>query len=190
MRGSLAHVRLLAGFAVLAAAAGGCVGGSATHTGASAQPQRTALTRYMRAVEPLRLGVNRLLEGADPILSGYHDGRLSARRASRAMAALERRFAAYATDVAAIRPATPALRGLHALYAHTYVLEDSYLSALTTGLAERDLDRLPDTESSQRAAIIQWRIGLEVLARRAGFALPADLQAAGRGEIRPSPDGS
>ena len=67
-------------------------------------------------------------------------------------------------DVAAIQPATPQLRALHAIYAHTFILEDSYLSALVTGLA--------------------------VLARRAHFKLPADLQVAGRGEIRPSPDGS
>ena len=106
------------------------------------------------------------------------------------MGALERRFAAYAADVAAIRPAAPALRELQEVYAHTYVLEDSYLSALTTGLGESELDELPNTESIQRAAIIQWRIGLEVLARRAAYALPADLQAAGRGEIRPDPDGS
>jgi hypothetical protein len=40
------------------------------------------------------------------------------------------------------------------------------------------------------AAIIQWRTDLTVLARRAALDLPADLQAAGRGEIAPSPGGS
>lgn len=93
-------------------------------------------------------------------------------------------------DVAAIQPAIPRLRALHAIYGHTFILEDSHLSALVTGLAEHDLDGLPDTASEQRAAIIQWRTGLAVLARRAHFKLPADLQVAGRGEIRPSPDGS
>jgi hypothetical protein len=91
---------------------------------------------------------------------------------------------------AAMRPATQQLRLVNAPYAHTYILEDSYLSALTSGLAESDLDDLPDTSSEQRAAIVQWRTGLTVLARRAALKLPANLQAAGRGEIRPSPDGS
>ena len=56
--------------------------------------------------------------------------------------------------------------------------------------AARDLRDLPDTQAEQRAAIIQWRIGLAVLARRVDFSLPGDLQAAGRGEIAPSPSGS
>ena len=94
------------------------------------------------------------------------------------------------SQITAITPATARLRALQETYAHTYVLEDSYLSALTTGLGEGELDELPNTESLQRAAIVQWRIGLEVLARQIGYALPADLQLAGRGEIRPSPDGS
>jgi hypothetical protein len=145
---------------------------------------------YLRQVEPLRLAVNNLLEGADPILSAYHDRRISPRQASQRMSALERRFAAYTVDIAAIAPTTAQLRSVNAPYAHTYILEDSYLSALTTGLAESNLDDLPDTGSEQRAAIIQWRTGLTVLARRAGLDLPADLQAAGRGEIRPSPEGS
>jgi hypothetical protein len=72
----------------------------------------------------------------------------------------------------------------------TYVLEDSYLSALATGLAEQHLDGLPDTQSDQRAAIIQGRTGLAVLARRDALDLPPDLQAAGRGEIAPAPTGS
>lgn len=117
----------------LAAAPSGC-GGSSHASGASLQSQRAALRRYLSAVEPLRLAVNR--------------------------------------------------------HAHTYILEDSYLSALTTGLGERDLDELPKTQAAQRTAIIEWRTGLTVLARRLGVVLPADLQAAGRGEIAPSPDGS
>jgi hypothetical protein len=151
---------------------------------------RRPLVVYLRQVEPIRLAVNRLLEGADPILSGYRTGRLSSGQASLAMSALERRFAAYTVDSATIEPATAELRLLHGAYAHTYVLEDAYLSALANGLATRNLNGLPDTQASQRAEIIQWRTGLGVLARRMALALPGDLQVAGRGEIAPSPAGS
>ena len=106
------------------------------------------------------------------------------------MGELERSFAAYAVDVAAVEPATAALRAVHAPYAHTYVLEDSYLAALASGLGERDVEHLPDTQSAQRAAIVEWRIGLMVMARRDSVSLPADIQIAGRGEIAPSPGGS
>jgi hypothetical protein len=106
------------------------------------------------------------------------------------MGALERRFAAYTVDIQAIRPATVALRALQAEYAHTYILEDAYLNALVAGLAQGDPSNLPDTQAAQRAAIIDWRIGLTLLARRSAVALPGDLQQAGRGEIAPSPGGS
>jgi hypothetical protein len=171
-----------------AAILSGC-GGSASER-VSARGERTALVSYLQKVEPIRLAVNRLLEGADPILLAYRDGRVSSRQASLRMGALERRFAAYTVDLGAIQPATAQMRALNAPYAHTYILEDAYLSALTTGLAERKLDGLPDTQAAQRAAIIQWRTGLAVLARRAALDLPGDLQAAGRGEIAPSPRGS
>ncbi len=167
----------------------GC-GGRSASANVSLQYERAALVSYLRQVEPIRLAVNRLLEGADPILSAYHDNRISPRQASLRMGALERRFAAYTVDMAALEPATAQLRAVNAPYARTYIFEDSYLSALTSGLAERDLDDLPNTQSAQRAAIIQWRTELTVLARRAGLALPGDLQAAGRGEIAPSPNGS
>jgi hypothetical protein len=165
-------------------------GSQATSASASPRHERAALESYLRQVEPIRLAVNSLLEGADPILSANHDRSISPRVASQRMSALERRFAAYTVDMAAIQPATAQLRAVNAPYAHTYILEDSYLSALASGLAEQDLDDLPDTGSEQRAAIVQWRTGLTVLAHRAGVRLPADLQVAGRGEIRPSPDGS
>jgi hypothetical protein len=144
----------------------------------------------MGEVEPIRLAVNNLLEGADPILSAYHEHRISPRQASHRMGVLERRFATYTVDMAEIAPTSAQLRAVNAPYAHTYILEDSYLSALTIGLTERNLDRLPDTQSTQRAAIIQWHTGLTVLARAADAPLPADLQEAGRGEIAPSSDGS
>jgi hypothetical protein len=167
----------------------GC-GQTAASGQASVQSQRRALAGYLGQVEPVRLAVNRLLDGADPILSAYGRGRISPHDASLRMGALERRFADYTVDVAAIQPTTPELQPPHAIYAHTFVLEDSYLSALVAGLAKRDLHDLPDTQAEQRAAIIQWRTGLAVLARRVDFTLPEDLQAAGRGEIAPSPSGS
>jgi len=182
-------------FVLLAAALGGC-GAASQPTGtahserAASDGERAALIGYLQQVEPIRLGVNRLLEGADPILSAYREHRIPAREASLRMDGLERRFAAYTVRMAAVEPATAALRSLNTPYAHTYVLEDSYLSALTAGLARGDFGGLPDTQSAQRAAIVQWRTGLTVLAQRAGLALPADLQAAGRGEIAPSPSGS
>jgi hypothetical protein len=153
-------------------------------------PSRAAIEAYLRQVEPIRLAVNRLLDGADPIIAAYHDRDATPAQAGRRMDRLERRFAAYTVQIAAIEPATAPLRVLQAAYAHTYVLEDSYLSALANGLAERNLDDLPNTQAAQRAAIIGWRTGLTVLADRAGVDLPADLQQAGRGEIAPSPDGS
>jgi hypothetical protein len=162
----------------------------AAHPGSGRTPPRAAIESYLAQVEPIRLAVNRLLGGADPILKAYHDHDASPAQAGRRMGQLERRFAYYTVKVAAIEPATAQLRVLQAGYAHTYVLEDAYLSALANGLAERELDDLPDTQAAQRAAIIEWRTGLTVLADRAGVALPADLQEAGRGEIAPSPDGS
>ncbi len=144
----------------------------------------------MGQIEPLRLAVNRLLNGADPILRACHNGKASPAAAGRRMGRLERRFAAYTVRVATIEPATPRLRMLHAIYAGTYIFEDAYLSALANGLSERDLDNLPNTQAAQRAAIIRWRTGLTVLADQEGVTLPADLQQAGRGEIAPSPLGS
>lgn len=175
--------------ALVVATLSGC-GHSAAPAPSSAQAQRAALSAYLKQVEPIRLAVNRLLNGADPILSANHDKTITPQQASLRMGALERRFAGYTVDVTAVQPTTPQLRSLHAIYAHTFILEDSYLSALVTGLAEGDTDDLPNTQSEQRAAIIQWRTGLGVLARQTGLKLPADLQVAGRGEIAPSPDGS
>jgi hypothetical protein len=166
--------------------------GCASHTESAAsrqRSQRAAIERYLAEVEPIRLAVNRLLEGADPILGAFDDRRIAPREAARRMGRLELRFAAYAVDVAAIDPPTAQLRALHAGYAATYVLEDSYLSALVAGLTDGELSDLPNTQAEQRAAIIRWRIGLTVLARAAHAPLPADLQQAGRGEIAPSPDG-
>jgi hypothetical protein len=159
--------------------------------GQSAAPSpRGQLEAYVTRVEPIRLQVNHLLDRADPILSAYGEHRLGAGAAKRRVDALERRFAAYAVKIAALHPVPAALRQAQESYAHTYVLEDAYLSALAAALPGRQFEDLPNTQSQQRAAIIAWRIRLEVLADRLGVQLPADLQAAGRGEIAPSPSGS
>jgi hypothetical protein len=148
------------------------------------------IERYLAEVEPIRLSVNRLLEGADPILEGLAKGRVSRATAARRMEALERRFAMYAVQIAGVHPPDEELRSLNTPYAETYVLEDSYLSALTEGISNGELRNLPDTQNVQRAAIIRWRTHLTVLAERARARLPPDLQQAGRGEIAPSPFGS
>ncbi|HEV7941395.1 MAG TPA: hypothetical protein VGP17_01190 [Solirubrobacteraceae bacterium] len=186
MRG---HTRALAASCLCMVALGGC----ASQTGSLASTQsasRAAIERYMGEVEPIRLAVNKLLGGADPILEAFHDRRISPSEAARRMGQLEQRFAAYAVDIAAVDPPTAQLRALNAPYANTYVYEDAYLSALVAGLANDELTGLPNTQAAQRAAIIRWRIGLTVLARTADAPLPADLQQAGRGEIAPSPNGS
>jgi hypothetical protein len=181
-----ARTSLLVAALACAALWAGCGGDSPT---AGGDPTRAGLERYVREVEPIRLAVNRLLEGADPVLGALHSRRLSRVAAAARMGALERRFAAYAVDVAAIRPRAASLHELHEGYAQTYVFEDAYLSALAAGVARTDFSELPHTQAEQRAAIIRWRVGLEVLARELGASLPADLQAAGRGEIAPSPQG-
>jgi hypothetical protein len=59
----------------------------------------------------------------------------------------------------------------------------------SSAMRRRERDALA-TQSEQRAAIVEWRTGLTVLAHRVSLALPPDLQQAGRGEIAPSPGGS
>jgi hypothetical protein len=157
----------------------------------AAQPlTRSALADYVRQVEPIRLAVNRLLNGADPILEGFHDKRITPKRAFARMSALEQRFASYMLSINELQPSVPALRTLNTAYAHTYILEDAYLSALASGLGDRDLDNLPNTQAAQRAAIIEWRTQLIILAQRLGLTLPGDIEQAGRGEIAPAPGGS
>jgi hypothetical protein len=167
-----------------AALLSGCGGGDSTATSAA------ALRDYLRQVEPIRLAVNRLLGTADPTLTAFREHRISSGQAGHRLDALEQRFADYTVDINAIEPRATALRSLHAEYAHTYILEDAYLSALASGVAGGDVSDLPNTQAQQRAAIIDWRVGLHVLARKTGTTLPADLEQAGRGEIAPSPGGS
>ena len=155
---------------------------------AAASP--TGLRSYLAQVEPIRLGVNRLLQDADPILDGYREHRLTGNEAAAAMSRLEQSFATYMLDVNAIEPSDPTLARINAPYAHTYILEDSYLNALVAALPSGQFADLPDTQSEQRAAIIDWRVQLEALAQEQSVVLPADLQQAGRGEIAPSITGS
>ena len=165
--------------------------GAAGSTGASgAGVSASELRAYVQQVEAVRLPVNDLLEGADPILDAYHDKTITPAVASTRMSALEQRFAGYLLTVEAIAPTNKVLATLHAPYAHTYIFEDNYLSALASDLAEGDFDHLPDTQNAQLLAIIEWRTQLELLARRTGVGLPPDIQQAGRGEIAPAPAGS
>jgi hypothetical protein len=169
--------------ASLALAAPGC--GSDTST----EDRRQALEDYVAAVQPIRLGINDLLDQADPILEGYREGELNAAQAERRMGRLERGVAAYAVKIAEVKPAPEEMRAAQDAYAHTFVLQDTYLSALVASLESREFDELPHFQNEQRAAIIAWRTRLQVLADRWGAELPPDLQIAGRGEISPAPEG-
>lgn len=180
MRLAAAGLALATGLALA-----GC-GGS----GEAAGPSRAQQLRdYVAAVEKVRLPVNDLLEGADPITEAYADHEIGAQAAQRRMGHLERRFAAYATQAAEVAPVPRAMRAANGAYAHTYVFEDSYLAALTAALPAREFDTLPNTENRQRRAIVAWRIRLEKVADGLGVKLPGDIQQAGRGEIRPAPEG-
>jgi hypothetical protein len=155
----------------------------------SSDASASALQSYLAAVEPIRLGVNHLLEDADPILSSYRDHRFSGDQATAAMSRLEQSFATCMVDINALQPSNGTLAGINAPYAHTFILEDSYLNALVAALPGGDFGSLPNTQPERREAIIEWRV-LEILANAASVVLPADLQQAGRGEIAPSVSGS
>lgn len=178
--GFAAAVVLAAAFALIAADCG-----SDTTTA----DRRQALEDYVAEVQPIRLGINELLDEADPALEGYRDGDLTAKQAQRGIDRIERGTADYAVRIAAIDDVPDELGAAHQAYAHTFVLQDTYLSALAAALPGRHFDELPHFQSEQRAAIIVWRTRLQVLADRWNAHLPADLQVAGRGEISPSPTG-
>lgn len=131
--------------------------------------------------------MNQLLGDADPILSAYREHRITPQQAGQRFDRLERRFAAYTEQIAMIQPDGSELSQAHSVYLHTYYLEDAYLSALASALPSGSFNDLPHTANQQRAAIIEWRTDLTVLATRTRVKLPADLQIAGRGEIAPSP---
>jgi hypothetical protein len=174
---------VLLGLAALALTALGC--GADTTTA----DRRQALEDYVAEVQPIRLGINELLDKADPILEGYRDGELNAEQAERRMGRLERGAADYAVRIASVDSVPEEMRAAQDAYAHTFVLQDAYLSALVAALKDRAFDELPHFQNEQRAAIIAWRTRLQVLADRWGATLPADLQIAGRGEISPAPEG-
>ena len=155
----------------------------------STEDRRQGLEDYVAAVQPIRLGINELLDKADPILAGYRDGDLSGAQAQRRMGRLERGAANYAVRIAEVEPVPDEMRAAQDAYAHTFVLQDTYLSALTAAIPDRAFDELPHFQNEQRAAIIAWRTRLQVLANRWGATLPANLQVAGRGEISPAPTG-
>src|SRR5262249_47275092 len=173
----------LASAIALILTAAGC--GSDTTTA----DHRHALEDYIAEVQPIRLGINRLLDQADPIFERYRDGELSTRRAQRSIDRLERGVARYAVRIAAVDDVPDEMRAAQDAYAHTFILQDTYLSALEAALPRRMFDELPHFQNAQRAAIIAWRTRLQELADRWGATLPADLQVAGRGEISPSPEG-
>jgi hypothetical protein len=177
---------VIAGLVSIVIASCGQPSGLRTRPGTSAAELRA----YLAAVEPIRLAVNQLLNNADPVLEGYRTKKLTGAQASARMGGLEQTFATYTVEVNALEPVDPTLRSINAPYAHTFILEDSYLNALVNGLAGGELSNLPNTQNDQRAAIIEWRVQLEILGQRLHVALPADLQQAGRGEIAPQVSGS
>jgi hypothetical protein len=176
----------VAGGALLSLAA--CGGGGSDGSGDGTVPAAT-IRAYVAAVEKVRLPVNDLLDGADPILNALHEHRISPAQASARMNRLERVFARYLLAAQQIDPSNSQLKTINRPYADTYFYEDAYLATLASDLREGDFDNLPDTQGAQRLAIIKWRTELEEIAARSGVTLPADLQQAGRGEIAPGPSG-
>jgi hypothetical protein len=182
-------LRMAAAAALLPVLIAACAGPS-PHGSEASKISAGDLQVYVTQVEQVRLPVNQLLNGADPILNAYHDHAISPAEATRRMDALERSFAGYVLAMALIHPTSPPLSQINAPYAHTYLQEDSYLSALAADLTDGNFENLPNTQNDQRLAIIAWRTQLEVLATQTHVHLPTDLQQAGRGEIAPSPAGS
>jgi hypothetical protein len=176
-----AAIAVTSTMALLATA--GCGGGSGKVPAADVRS-------YVAAVETVRLPVNALLNGADPILDAYHDHRITPAQASKRMGAMEQSFADYTLKMQEIDPSNSQLKAINLPYAHTYFYEDNYLSTLASDLNEGDFDNLPNTQDAQRLAIIIWRTRLEQIAATSGVTLPADIQQAGRGEIAPAPSGS
>jgi hypothetical protein len=168
---------------LFALAAAGCGGGSDKISAADVRS-------YVAAVEKVRLPVNNLLNGADPIFNALHDHKITPDQASARMAKLEQTFAGYLLKVQEIDPANSQLKAINTPYANTYFYEDSYLATLASDLAEGDFDNLPNTQDAQRLAIIIWRTKLDQIAAKSGVTLPADIQQAGRGEIAPGPEES
>ena len=143
------------GLAILAGALALVVIGCGADT--TTADRRQALEDYVAKVQPIRLGINDLLDKADPILEGYRDGDLSAAKAERRMGRIEHGAADYAVRIAALEGVPDEMRAAQDAYAHTFVLQDTYLSALVAGLPDRAFDELPRFQNQQRAAIIARR---------------------------------
>jgi hypothetical protein len=172
------------GGVLLAIATVGCSGGGSGTVPAS------QVSNYVNAVEAVRLPVNTLLNGADPILEAYQKKQITPVEASMQMSALESRFAGYLLKVHQIEPSNSQLKAINVPYADTYYYEDAYLATMASDLRSGSFANLPNTQGAQRLAIIIWRTKLELIAAKSGVTLPADLQQAGRGEIAPGPPGS
>jgi len=173
---------------VLAAliALAGC-GASASDS--SQSRERRDLQAYVSGIEPLRVSVNHLLDGADPILHAYRAHTFTAAEAQVQLGELERRFSNYMRRVARVRPVPPDLVAAHHAYAYTYVQEDAYLRALIAALPSRDWSTLPHTEREQRDTLVAWRAKVALEAARLRVKIPRDMQKVGRDEIVPSPLG-
>ena len=170
-------------------AAGAAAAGCGDSGDAATPSAANELRAYVAAVERVRPPVNDLLERVDPVTEAYAEHEIGAAAAQRRLGRIERRFGRYAAAAAEVRPVPPVMQAANRAYAHTYVFEDSYLAALVAALPNREFDALPNTENRQRRAIVAWRIHLEAVTHDLGVKLPADIQQAGRGEIRPSPEG-
>ena len=166
-----------------------CATAGATSANPSSVPA-PALRSYVAQVEKVRLPVNAMLEGTDPIIEAFNDHQVTPAQASLEMNNLEERFAGYVLAMQEILPSNKALARANKPYADTYYLEDNYLSTLASDLNEGDFENLPNTQDQQRLDIIVWRTQMELLAKGDGVKLPADIQQAGRGEIAPSLSGS
>ncbi len=109
--------------AALALSACGQSSAATAHLGTRASD----LKSYLAAIEPIRLGVNALLNNADPIINGFKDKQLTDAQASAQMGGLEQSFADFTVEVNALQPADPTLASINAPYAHTFILEELVL---------------------------------------------------------------
>src|SRR5262245_13325994 len=91
-------IALLIAAAALAGLAAGCGADEST------AERRQALEDYVAEVEPIRLGINELLDKGDPIMGAYADGRFDAAEAKRRMGRLEAKEADYAVQIAEVDP--------------------------------------------------------------------------------------
>ena len=140
--------------------------------------RRQALEDYVAKVQPIRLGINELLDKADPILEGYREGDLSAKQAQRGIERIERGAAGYAVRIAAIEDVPEEMRAAQDAYAHTFVLQDTYLSALAAALPDARLRRA--APFPERAARGDHRLAHSAAGARRPLGGEAPCEPAGR----------